>query len=132
MVITAYFNERGYKVITAKGESRYIYDLPSAVVNDASALYTCRWMVLNQMMEIIHELSETIEDKDLGLYTDSRLIEELQGDLTPNNEYARSSLRYFIECDYIKFRRVIFQKCGATTINGKISEPIDQSRPRTA
>ena len=131
-MIEAWFNERGYKVVTTKGESRYIYDLPGAVVDNASALYTCRWMVLNQMMEIIHELGETIEDKDLGLYTDSRLIEELQGDLTPDNEYAKSSLRYFIECDYVKFRRVIFQKCAATTINGKISEPIDQSRPKTA
>jgi hypothetical protein len=66
------------------------------------------------------------------LYTDSRLIEELQGDLTPNDEYAKSSLQYFIECDYVKFRRIIFQKCAATTINGKLGESIDKARPATA
>ena len=131
-MIEAWFNERGYKVVTTKGESKFVYDLPSMVVDNASALYTCRWMVLNQMMEVIHELGETIEDKDLGLYTDSRLMEELQGDLTPDNEYAKSSLRYFIEYDYVKFRRVVFHKCAATTINGKISEAINQSRPTTA
>lgn len=123
-MITAWFNERGYKIVTAKGESRFIYDLPSVVIDNASALYSCRWMVLNQMMEVINELSETIEDRDLVLYTDSRLIEELQNDLAPNDEYAKSSLRYFMECDYVKFRRIIFQKCAATTINQKLSEAV--------
>lgn len=130
-MIEAWFNEHGYKVVTAKGESKFVYDLPSAVVDNASALYICRWMVLNQMMEVIDELSETIEDRDLVLYTDSRLMEELQGDITPDNNYAKSSLQYFIECDYVKFRRVDFRKCAATTINGKISEPVDQSRSAT-
>lgn len=105
-------------------ESKYIYDLPSAVVDNASELYACRWMVLNQMMDIIRELSETIEDRDLVLYSDSRLIEELQGDLTPHNIYAKSSLQYFIEYDYVNFRRVVFKKCAATTINQKLSEVI--------
>lgn len=131
-MIEAYFNERGYKVVTSKGESRFIYDLPSAVIDNASALYSCRWMVLNQMMEVINELSETIEDRNLMLYTDSKLIEELQGDLAPNDEYAKSSLRYFMQCDYVKFRRIIFQKCAATTINQKLSEPVNEARPTTA
>ena len=131
-MIKAWFNERGYKVVTSKGESRFVYDLPSAVIDNASALYSCRWMVLNQMMEVINELSETIEDRDLVLYTDSRLVEELQNDLAPNDEYAKSSLRYFMECDYVRFRRIIFQKCAATTINGKLSEPVDEARPTTA
>lgn len=128
-MIKAWFNERGYKVTTTKGESRFIYDLPQAVVDNAAMLYNCRWMVLNQMLETINELSETIEDRDLMLYTDSRLIEELQGDLTPDNEYAKSSLQYFIECDYVKFRRITFQKCAAPTINGKLSESVEPSRP---
>ncbi len=131
-MIEAWFNERGYKVVTDKGESRFIYDIPSVVADNASARYACRWMVLNQMMEVIGELGETIEDKDLALYTDSRLIEELQGDLTPDNEYAKASLRYFIECDYVKFRRVVFRKCPATTIDSKISEPVDPKRSQTA
>lgn len=131
-MIEAWFNERGYTVTTEKGESRFIYDLPSAVVDNAAMLYNSRWMVLNQLLDVINELSETIEDRMLVLYTDSRLIEELQGDLTPDNEYAKSSLRYFIEVDYVKFRRVSFQKCAATTINGKLSEPVEPQRPATA
>lgn len=124
MVVTAWFNERGYTVTTDRGESRFIYDLPNMVVDNAAMLYNCRWMVLNQLLDVINELSETIEDRNLVLYTDSRLIEELQGDLTPDNEYAKSSLRYFIEVDYVKFRRVSFQKCAATTINQKLNEAV--------
>jgi len=131
-MIEAWFNERGFVVTTDKGESRFIYDLPESVVNNAAELYTCRWMVLNQLLEKIDELSETIEDRTLALNTDSRLIEELQGDLTPDNEYAMSSLRYFIECDYVKFRRITFQKCAATTLNGKLSESVEPQRPKTA
>lgn len=122
-MIEAWFNERGYKATTDKGESRFVYDLPGSVVDNAAALYAARWMVLNQMMEAITELRETM-DQDLVLHTDSRLIEELQGEITPDSSYAKSSLQYFIENDYVTFRRVVFQKCAATTVNSKLSEPI--------
>lgn len=131
-MIQAWFNERGYRVTSEKGEGKFIYDLPSSIADDASALYASRWMVLNQMMEVIGELSETLADRDLVLYTDSRLVEELKGDLAPDSHYAKSSLRYFIEHDYVKFRRVTFTKCSSSTINGKLSEPIDPERLATA
>jgi hypothetical protein len=128
----AWFNERGYVVIAEKGESKFIYDLPAEMTNNASILYNCRWMVLNQLLDTIKELGETVSDKDLVLYSDSRLIEELQGDIAPDNEYAKSSLRYFIEVDYVRFRRISFQKCATTTINEKLSESVESSRPTTA
>ena len=131
-MIEAWFNERGYSFTTAKGEGRFIYDLPSSVVDNASELYTCRWIVLNQMMEAIDEIRDTTEDTVLVLHTDSRLIEELQGDVVPDTEYAKSSLRYFIEVDYVNFRRVSFQKCASTTVNGRLSEAVDPTRSSTA
>jgi len=131
-MIEAWFNERGYKVQTAKGESRFVYDLPSDVTDNAVALYTSRWVVLNQMMEAILELKETDEDQDLALRTDSRLIEELQGEVTPDSAYAKSSLQYFIQFDYVRFRRVTFEKCSPTVINGKISEPVTQERSKSS
>lgn len=131
-MIEAWFNERGYRFVTAKGEGKFVYDLPSAVIDNASELYTCRWMVLNQLMEAVSEVRDTTEDQVIVLHSDSRLIEELQGDVVPDTEYAKSSLRYFIENDYVNFRRVSFQKCASTTVNGKLSESIDQARPTTA
>lgn len=123
-MIEAWFNERGYKITTPRGESRFIYDLPVSVVDNAASLYAARWMVLNQMIEEINEHSEADGDREITLYTDSRLVEELQGDITPDTSYAKSSLQYFIENDYVKFRRVNFRKCASTTINGKLSESV--------
>lgn len=130
-MITAWFNERGYKVTTDKGESKFVYDLPDAAINDCSILYICRWMRFNELMDVVNELSETIEDRDLALYTDSRLIEELQGDIVPENHYAKASLQHFIEVDHIKFRRVIIQKCAGPAIDSKINEPLNTPRPAT-
>lgn len=123
----AWFNERGYRIVTEKGDSKFVYDLPRAATDDANVLYLCRWMVLNQMMEAIGELVETIDDRELMLHSDSRLVEELQGDITPDNDYAKSSLRHFIQYDYVKFRRIMFTKCSVTTVNGKLGEPINQA-----
>ena len=131
-MIKAWFNERGYKIQTEKGDSRFVYDLPSSITDNASARYASRWMVLNQMMDTIKELRETDADQDLELYTDSRLIEELQGDITPDGSYAQSSLNYFVTYDYVSFRRVTFTKCSAATINGKLSEPVTEERHSTA
>lgn len=127
-MIEAWFNERGYFVEGSKGDSKFVYDLPENIVNNASMLYTTRWLVLNQMLDTISLIGEQTRIEDLVLYTDSRLIEELQGELTPDNSFAKDSLRYFIESDYRTFRRVIFRKCAATTINGKLSEQIDTAR----
>tara|TARA_R110002096_G_scaffold289124_4_gene483364 strand:- start:798 stop:1178 length:381 start_codon:yes stop_codon:yes gene_type:complete len=123
-VIESWFNERGYRIVAQRGESRFIYDLPVSVIDNAASLYATRWVILNQMMEQIKDFSESEGDRDLTLHTDSRLIEELQGELTPDTSFAKSSLQYFIENDYVTFRRVDFKKCASNTINGKLSEPV--------
>ena len=125
-MITAWFNERGYKVKTSKGESRFVYDLPSSITENASALYAARWMVLNQLLDILDSIRDANEDRDILLCTDSRIIEELQGEVTPDGSYAQSSLRYFIQKDFLKFRRVAFQKHPSTVIDAKLGEPINQ------
>lgn len=121
MIVKAWFNERGYYIETEKGESRFIYDLPVEVINNAIALYTSRWMVFNHVSETIQNLGQTLSGVDLVLYTDSRLVEELKGELTPNNAYARASLHYFIQCDYAGFRRVTIEKCAPTTVSNKLN-----------
>ena len=127
-MIQAWFNERGYFVEGSKGDSKFVYDLPANITDNAAMLYTTRWLVLNQMLDSITLVGEQTRTEDLVLYSDSRLIEELQGELTPDNSFAKDSLRYFIEHDYRTFRRVIYKKCAATTINGKLSEQIDTAR----
>lgn len=127
-MIEAWFNERGYKVQTEKGESKFVYDLPAHAIDNAATLYSCRWMVLNHLMETIQSLKETIQDKELILCTDSRLVEELQGELKPDGNFAKASLRYFIEKDFVTFRCVKFYKCTSRTIEDKLSEPINSER----
>ena len=126
-MIQAWFNERGYIISSKKGEGHFIYDLPPDLVNDAMAMYSCRWMVFNHLLEAIGQLGETTTDKDLVLHTDSRLIEELQGDLSPQNEYATSSLMFFVQYDYCKFRKVTFTKSAATTINDRLGTSVIRS-----
>jgi hypothetical protein len=123
-MINAWFNERGYRFTTPRGEGKFAYELPSATVDNAAALYASRWMVLNQMMDAIKNSGEDTKGQDITLYTDGRLIEELRGDIKPETSYARSSLYYFITYDYVYFRRIILEKCTTSTIDGKLSEAI--------
>ncbi len=121
MTIQAWFNERGYYIKTNRGENRFIYDLPLEVINNAVALYTSRWVVCNDVLEAIQNLGEDLTGMDLVLYTDSRLVEELKGEVTPNNQYTQASLHYFIKYDYSKFRRVTIEKCAPTTVSNKLN-----------
>lgn len=121
-MISAWFNERGYLLSSKKGHSHFIYDLSPEFVNNAMTLYSCRWMILNHLLDAIKQLGETTLDKDLTLHTDSRLVEELQGELTPQNEFALSSRQYFMKHDYGQFRRVLFVKCTSSTINDRLNQ----------
>lgn len=126
-MIEAWFNERGYVIRGQRGESKFVYDLPPSVVDNAMKLYTARWVVLNQLLGTIQEQLGESEGQDLVLHTDSRLVEELEGDLTPDTQFAKESLRYFIENDYCKFRRVSCMKATPATIDNKLSEPLNQT-----
>ena len=120
-MMQVWFNHQGYCVESSLGESKYLFDIPSYVENDASMLYTFRWVVFNSAMEGIRELTGTEEvDTDLVLYTDSRLLEELQGEVTPDNHFANSSLKYFLRYDALRFNRVDFRKCSENSINSRI------------
>jgi hypothetical protein len=119
-MIEVWFNERGYFIQGSKGESTYVYDLPEHISTDASALYTFRWIVLNQALEQIEFLYDEEQDKELILNTDSRLVEEIQGDITPENSFARACLQYFIVFDASKFRRYDCRKCSASAVNNRL------------
>jgi len=120
MLVQAWFNERGYYIETETGDSRFIYDLPFEIINNAASLYISRWMVCNHVLDTIQSLCQNLTGVDLVLYTDSRLVEELKGGLAPNNTYARASLHYFIKYDYPSFRRVTFEKCAPTIVSDKL------------
>ena len=123
-MIEAWFNERGYYVKGVKGEGRFIYDLPAYAVDNATTRYTVRWIVLNQLLDNIQELGDHTPEQDLVLHTDSRLVEELEGDLTPENDFAKKSLRYFVTTDYFKFKSVTVNKCAPSTVESKLSDSL--------
>ena len=118
-MIEAWLNERGYYVKTPKGESTFVFDVPFDIQHDASALYTFRWVVFNQAIESLSECEDT-KGQELVLHLDSRLVEEINGAITPDNHFAKSSLQYFLVVDAGKFRRVDCRKCTAATINGRL------------
>lgn len=120
-MISAWLNERGYYVEADNGgESRFIYDIPAEAEKDATALYTFRWIVFNHMMEQISSVCDYTKGQDLVLHLDSRLMEEIEGDITPQNAFAKSSLQFFLLYDARKFRRVDCRKCSATTIYSRL------------
>ena len=122
-MISIYFNERGYFIDSPIGQSKFTYDLPKEIEDNAVALYSFRWMVFSHAMEAITNLfGDALQGEELILYSDSRLIEELMGDIVPDNYYAKSSQQYFITHDMPRYRRVRFEKCSATSIDSKINE----------
>lgn len=120
MAILVYMNERGYCIDAGGGESTYVFDIPVEVEHDAAALYTFRWIVFNHAMEQLPFLCDATKDEDLVLHLDSRLVEEIKGDITPDNPFAKSSLKYFLVFDAGKFRRVDCRKCSSVTINNRL------------
>lgn len=119
-MIQAWLNERGYCIDAEGGESRFIFDVPTEIEHDAAALYTFRWIVFNHAMEQLPFLCDDPKGEDLVLHLDSRLVEEIKGDITPDNPFAKSSLRYFLVIDSGKFKRVDCRKCSSATINSRL------------
>lgn len=119
-MIEVWFNERGYYIQSAKGEASYKYDLPENITSDAFALYNFRWMVLNQALVKVEFLYDEEEDRELTLHTDSRLVEEINGDIEPESTFARASLQYLLLVDTTRFKRFDCRKCSANTINSRL------------
>lgn len=118
-MIEAWLNERGYYVKTPKGESTFVYDVPHDIQHDASALYMFRWVVFNQALESLSEC-ENPQGHELVLHLDSRLVEEINGDIAPDHPFAKSSLQYFLLVDSRKFKRVDCRKCTSSAINSRL------------
>ena len=116
-----WFNEYGYVAKTKKGRAAYLYDLPDYVVNDARALYLFRWIVLNKAMENVVELIDK-DKEELELHTDSRLVEEINGEIETDESFAKSSLLYLLTYDADKFTRVTSRKQSSRAIENKIKE----------
>ena len=120
-MIKVWFNEQGYYIEAPKGESKFSFEVPPYVLNDASMLYSFRWIVFNQAMESVCELlGGDSRGGDIELHSDSRLIEELQGEVTPDNYFAKSSRQYFLVHDSTKFGRIDYRKCAASSVNSRL------------
>lgn len=116
-----WFNHQGFYIQAVKGESKYLYDVPDYVMNDATMLYAFRWVVFNSAMEGISQLmGDDPQDLDLVLHSDSRIIEELLGDIDPDNHFARTSLQYFLRYDSPKFNRIDYRKCSTGSVDSRL------------
>lgn len=121
-MISVFFNECGYRIEGVMGEVVYNYDLPPSILHDANLLYAFRWYVFNSAMEQLRELGDPPTGSQLELYTDSRLVEELNGDIKTDGKYATDSRAYYIMQDMPRFKRIVVCKCAPTTIKRKLSE----------
>jgi len=119
-MISLFFNETGYTIEGELGDAIQIYDVPPSVVYDANALYCFRWYVFNCAIEQLREMGNIPSNCQLELHTDSRLVEELNGEIKTDNKYASDSRAYYIINDMPRFRKVSVYKCAPTTIQRKL------------
>lgn len=127
-MILGYFNEQGFRIEGSLGEVIRTYDAPAGIEHDATALYCFRWYVFNNLMEQLRELGDPSAGEELLLYTDSRLVEELNGDVKTDSRFAADSRLYYISYDLPRFKRVRVEKCSPTTIKRKLNESISNTR----
>ncbi len=122
-MILGYFNEQGFRIEGSLGEVIRTYDAPAGIEHDATALYCFRWFVFNNLMEQIKEL-DVPPSEELLLYTDSRLVEELNCDVKTDDKFAADSRLYHIRYDLPRFKRIRTEKCSPTTIKRKLGEKL--------
>ena len=127
-MILGYFNEHGFRLEGSLGEVIRTYDAPAGIEHDATALYCFRWYVFNNIMEQLCELGNPPIGEELLLYTDSRLVEELNGELKTDNGFASDSRLYYISYDLPRFKRIRVEKCSPTTIKRKLNESLPNTR----
>jgi|SRR5688572_32712228 len=126
-MIIGYFNEQGFRIEGSLGEVIRTYDAPAGIEHDATALYAFRWYVFNNLMGQMSELGNTTGE-ELLLYTDSRLVEELNGDVKTDDKFASDSRLYYIRHDLPRFKRVRVEKSSPATIRRKLNESISNTR----
>jgi len=125
-MLLGYFNEQGFRLEGSLGEVVRIHDAPVGIEQDAMALYCFRWYVFNNLMEQLRELGSTAGE-ELLLYTDSRLVEELNGELKTDGKFASDSRQYYIRYDLPRFKRVRIEKSSPATIRRKLNESISNA-----
>lgn len=130
-MITVYFNEQGFLIEGKLGEVKELHDAPAGVLTDATALYSFRWYVFNSAMDQLREFGN-VNNEELYLYTDSRLVEELNGEIKTDNDFANKSRLYYFQYDFPRFKKVRVEKCPTTTINRKLHESLSSERDRRA
>jgi len=121
-MIQAWFNERGFYIRSKDGCSKYIYDVPRRVMDNAALLYEFRWSVFGDMLEVITTTWDNAPEQDLVLLTDSRLVEELEGEIEPDSYFSKELRRYFNIYDKPRFSRVCIEKCAKNVIEAKLNE----------
>ena len=119
-MISIFFNERGYVIESDKDSSLKIFDLPERTTTCATALYTFRWYVLNEALSALNEMMDPA-GKELILYTDSRIVEELNGEIRPDDDYAKRSRAFYISHDLPRFKIIRVEKCPHSTIERKLN-----------
>jgi len=127
-MINIFFNERGFRIDGSLGEVVQLHDAPAGVQQDAQALYLFRWYVFNSAMERLRELGDLPFGEELLLYSDSRLVEELNGELKPDHIFASESRAFYIKHDLPRFRRIRIDKCATTAIQRKLNESPSTAR----
>jgi hypothetical protein len=118
-MVSIFFNEKGFVIETPTGVALKNYDAPGNVMHNAMALYDFRWFVLNEALTMLYD-GFIMSGQHLELYTDSRIVEELNGELTPDNDFAKKSRAYYIAYDLPRFRSIRIQKCPTSAIERKL------------
>ena len=120
-MISIFFNDKGFVIETPNGSTLKNYDAPERITTCASALYDFRWFILNEALSSLYEMLSPA-GQDLELYTDSRLVEELNGDIRPDDDFAKRSRAYYIAYDLPRFKSVRVEKCPTSAIERKLND----------
>ncbi len=123
-----FFNETGFRIEGSLGEVVQVYDAPAGVQQDATALYDFRWYVFNSAMEQLAQLGDIPFGEEVILYTDSRLVEELNGEIKTDSRFADASRSHYIKHDLPRYRRIRIEKCAPGAVRHKLNEC--KSEPR--
>lgn len=106
----AYFNERGWYINGDEGRSVVILfdDEPPTAIH----AYDRRWYVFCEMLLCIKQMNFNITEA----FTDSRIVEELSGEIGCQSRYANECRIFYIS----EFYNMSVKKCDAAKINSKI------------
>jgi hypothetical protein len=121
MEAVVYFNANGFKIESPAGEALKNYDVPDRIAQCATDLYKFRWYILNEALALLGDMFH-YQDIELELFTDSRIVEELNGDISTDDDFAKRSREFYIMYDLPRFKSVRVQKCTTSAVNRKLND----------